>query len=368
LFRSGIFDQLITTQPPAPPLDNPHFLTHAENHLKTTPVHTPFISLTSSLIWAIHKAQVKARESLDDPLIAVIDSRIAARHTVLDHAAHIRQQLKSLGRAPKYYNGSFEWLAWGGIGGEALIIGEFSLQSLHNLCHRSQEVADLLRIHLIDPDRSMTRIRHSLGLGNASSLTRELGIGIGILAKFICPSTHLHDLFVADITRVILQNWCISDDMQGWLTDRPFTEGIEHGLKSQDLTQLITPPSTPNPRRKADSSSTVCVNIPATPDSLRSDTTYSWTTPRRNAATTSNVRVIIPATPASLRLATTCRWTTPRVISEEPITPISPCSMFSFEPFESINDPRIAHTCVEGSREVRCPRPGEEWLHLPYGW
>jgi len=383
---------MITTKPPAPPLDDSHFLTHAQKHLNNRAVYTPFISLTSSFIWAIHKAKAQAKESHESPVIAVIDARIAARSTVIDHAAPIRQQLQSLGRAPKHYKANFEWLAWGQMSGEGLIIGEFSIKSLHDLCLRSSEVASMLRMHIINPDLSMARVRHTLALGSASSLTRDLGTGIGMLAKFICPSTHLHDLFVADLTRVYLQNWCVTDDLQGWLSEEPFVDGIDKGIRSQVNIQLVTPRSTPNPQQNFAKSSDVCVIIPATPNSLQLATTCGWTTPRKNAARSSNVYVTIPATPDPSHLATTCRWTTPRVISMEPITPISPCSMFSLEPFESINGTRTTHTwkpdqgraClsyfekidlwqdisvkdVEGSGEVQCPQIGEEWLHLPYG-
>ncbi|KXT04247.1 hypothetical protein AC578_7939 [Pseudocercospora eumusae] len=135
-------------------IDIEPFITHfwVYNHIDKKPPGTellksPYISVSSGLIWLLRKSLKQAAKGESHQRVSVISSKVLNSKAVFWvpplHAS-------TLGPAPyhgaaQYYTGKVEWLCWRDIPGPA-IIRTFSLQQLRQFCHENKNVGSLLRL------------------------------------------------------------------------------------------------------------------------------------------------------------------------------------------------------------------------------
>ncbi|KAL1641482.1 hypothetical protein SLS58_005987 [Diplodia intermedia] len=174
-FRAGLFSIPGQSLAPAPPTSHgdsasilPVFVSW---HLWHHSVSSPFISLTDSLIMALHKAR-QAEASGLHPHISVIDAARAANsnngnngngnNSALFPAHPLVAAARRRGLVPGMrYRGHREVLAWGAIGRDA-VVRDIPLALLRSLSAADIGVADLLGLDDIDPAPAIASIRKAL--------------------------------------------------------------------------------------------------------------------------------------------------------------------------------------------------------------
>jgi len=159
--------------------------------------------------------------------ITVIDTRRATDCTKIWHAAPLWHKIKAAEQASfRFYGGNFEYLAWAGILGEA-IIGTFTVDDLETLCASSSEVSQLIRLPELRRGGGVSSVMRNF---LPTSMNYDVGMAIGTLLEFIRPGTMINEPVVEDFLQVMLQNWQVSGDHKCKKTRKNLMLGVGEGL------------------------------------------------------------------------------------------------------------------------------------------
>jgi hypothetical protein len=97
LIRAGQFEMSPNPVPPPADPNSARFYHDASTHLTPHEIATPFISISSSLVWAIQMAVHKGSENYKNIAIAVIDGPLAHMHTRMYSSREVLRQLRRRG-------------------------------------------------------------------------------------------------------------------------------------------------------------------------------------------------------------------------------------------------------------------------------
>ncbi len=226
--RAGSFMNS-TNVPPAISSKSPTFKKHALRHINKVPNGpTPFVSVTSKLLGAFHRAF----KMFTNPSIAVIDLELAGRlrNTQKEDSHPVAHSVKSLKlESPDNYRGASDWLVWGEIPGPSIIscntiadLMMFPLSTSENEGHEGPFYFEAIRSAAYSPV-ARAHIRKA-----RTPLTSHNGQAVGRLLRVLgIPASHLHDAIYAVIT-----DWEFNASRSGrWKQNNEFMKGVHKGFR-----------------------------------------------------------------------------------------------------------------------------------------
>ncbi|KAI9733007.1 MAG: hypothetical protein M1834_003550 [Cirrosporium novae-zelandiae] len=184
-FRAGLYQNVHNVIPPIATTQESR-RTMVYDHmtlLNRTP--TPFISLSTNLVPAIHRAF----RQVENPSIAILDLALIRR---TQHTWSGPELLRTNGISlPTGYNARPEWLVWGEVQRQA-VLGTINFQELRKDRRLYQDVADLLQWERIKNTKYCRyELRNALK-ANAGPLDRSAGLVVRDLLRWsgVPPKWH----------------------------------------------------------------------------------------------------------------------------------------------------------------------------------
>ena len=183
LFRAGQF-QFSGDPVPPPLLDEMYFKHSAATHFNIHPIHTPFISVTASLLRAIHILTTKSRIAGTNPVLAVINARTAATEQRVYSVGRLKKFIREkIDSDKKGYQGLCEWFVWGEISSKA-IVGSFSLRELQDLTDSYPRLRDLLELDGICTHSNVGKASRAL-MARDVTLNPQIAAALGRIVRLM---------------------------------------------------------------------------------------------------------------------------------------------------------------------------------------
>jgi len=204
-FTAGKFVHYPSRCEISPTEDEETYLLDATTHWNRLQKPSPFISTTSSLIWAIYMALQKAKAHNKPVHISVLDGRNTSRLTRVFSGSELIQQLKE-GRSVKFnYCGNYEYLV-----SKAAIIGSFTIEDLLALAANDEDVREFLRIDQLARyanNKFPTKLSKVLGMLQPLALQERTVKAIATFSRLIDSRILWYNPITKDLVRIIVQNF-----------------------------------------------------------------------------------------------------------------------------------------------------------------
>ncbi|KAF2436724.1 hypothetical protein EJ08DRAFT_654908 [Tothia fuscella] len=206
LFKAGRFAALPYAIPRAPSSDDESFIFDAANHLTRQLLASPFISTSTSFLWAVHLLL-----KLDDQTarVSVIHGPTADRNTTVYDTRSVLGDLRAKEMYPIQigYKGAFEKLVFGEITQDAIHYS-FGHYDLEEMATTSASISLFLRLDVIRDKPSIDAVRKEF-FQHRVVLDETSATGIANLLRGLNITPLTNEGIISEMLYHLLQGWCI---------------------------------------------------------------------------------------------------------------------------------------------------------------
>jgi hypothetical protein len=262
-FKASKFAPLPEARRPTPPLEeSTMFKWEVSLHMNRKGVGTPFISTTSSLLWAVHMAATSKSNDVASIGLSVIDTRAANEECGVYPASKLFSKAKKdpgfVEKKNRGYMASTEYLVWFQIPQPA-IQKSIRYYDLEELANSDYGVRTILQLDKFKTSTSIAILRSKF-MSDVVDLNTNRMLGFAKLLLFFGVTPLSDPKAIKTMTFSIVQGWCLGvpsalcakDAFTGWKiywagittpevqaqeevyaeAERAFVEGAMSGVKN----------------------------------------------------------------------------------------------------------------------------------------